>query len=122
ESVRSPGRFEVLHREPTIVFDAAHNPDGARACAATIADEFTLFGTIIIVAGFLDGRDPTDMLEALGAPDAGLLIACTPDSPRAIPSPTVAAAATELGMAAESVTSVHDALARARAVAGPDDL
>lgn len=120
--VESPGRFEILGREPTIVLDAAHNPDGARACAATIADEFTLFGSIVVVAGFLDGRDPKEMLELIGASDAAMLIACTPDSPRAIPAPRVAAAATELGMVAESVPSVEDALTRARAIAGPDDL
>ena len=27
--VRVPGRFEVVHREPTVVLDAAHNVDGA---------------------------------------------------------------------------------------------
>lgn len=121
-SLQSPGRFEILAREPTIVLDAAHNPDGARAAAATIAEEFTLFGSIIVVVGFLGGREPKEMLEALGAPEAGLLIACTPDSPRAIPAPEVAAAATELGIVAESVPSVHDALARARAMAAPEDL
>lgn len=121
-AVRSPGRFEVVAREPTIVLDAAHNPDGARACAATLHEEFTLFGSIIVVVGFLDGRDPKEMLEAVGAVDAGLLVACTPDSPRAIPAPQVAASATEIGITAESVPSVEDALARARSVAGPDDL
>lgn len=122
ESVTSPGRFEILAREPTIVLDAAHNVDGARAAAATLADEFTLFGSIIVVVGFLGGRDPSAMLEALGAADAGMLIACTPDSPRAIPAPEVAAAATELGVIAESVPLIEDALARARSLASVDDL
>jgi dihydrofolate synthase/folylpolyglutamate synthase len=118
----SPGRFEIVGREPTIILDAAHNVDGARACAETLRDEFTLGGTIIVVVGFLGGRDPKEMLEALGAVDAGFLIACTPDSPRAIPAPVVAAAATDLGISAESIPSVDDAVARARSVASPDDL
>ena len=62
------------------------------------------------------------MLEALGAGDAGFLIACTPDSPRAVPAPVVAAAADSLGIVAESVPDVESALARALALAGPDDL
>lgn len=121
-SVTVPGRFEVAGREPTVVLDAAHNLDGAAACAATLREEFTLAGTVVMVVGFLSGRDPVEMLAALGATDAGLLIACTPDSPRAIAAPVVAAAADSLGIVAESVPSVDDAVRRALAVAGPDDL
>jgi len=120
-SVRVPGRFEVVHRDPTVVLDAAHNLDGAGAFAATLRDEFTLSGTLIVVVGFLEGRDPAEMLEALGARDAGFVIACTPDSPRAIAAPEVAAAATGLGLVAEAVPSVDEALARALGLAGHDD-
>ncbi|HEX2577700.1 MAG TPA: folylpolyglutamate synthase/dihydrofolate synthase family protein [Aquihabitans sp.] len=121
-AVQVPGRFEVVHREPTVVLDAAHNLDGAAACAATLREEFTLAGSVIIVAGFLGGRDPAEMLDALGAADAGFLIACTPDSPRAIPAPEVAAAADGLGIVAEAVSSVDQAVHRALGLASPDDL
>jgi dihydrofolate synthase/folylpolyglutamate synthase len=40
-NVKSPGRCEVLHRDPTIIVDAAHNPHGASAIADTIQSEFT---------------------------------------------------------------------------------
>jgi len=120
--VTVPGRFEIVHREPTLVLDAAHNLDGARACAATLREEFTLGGTVIVVAGFLKGRDVAEMLEALGARDAGFLIACTPDSPRAVPAPQVAAAADGLGIVAEAVSSVDQAVHRALGLASPDDL
>lgn len=120
--VTVPGRFEVVHREPTVILDAAHNLDGAERAAATLRDEFTLSGTVIYVCGFLQGRDPAEMLEALGARDAGFLIACTPDSPRAIPAPEVASAADGLGIVAEAISDVSDAVQRALALAGPDDL
>jgi dihydrofolate synthase/folylpolyglutamate synthase len=120
--VTVPGRFEVVRREPTVVLDAAHNLDGAEACAATLREEFTLHGTIVMVVGFLQGRDPVEMLEALGARDAGFVIACTPDSPRAIPAPEVAAAADSLGIVCEAVSSVPDAVGRALGLAGTDDL
>lgn len=121
-NVRVPGRFEIAMREPTVVLDAAHNLDGALACAATLREEFTLGGSILMVVGFLGGRDPGEMLEAIGAVDAGLVVACTPSSPRAIPAPQVAAAAEHLGIAAEVVSSVEDAVQRALAVASADDL
>jgi dihydrofolate synthase/folylpolyglutamate synthase len=117
-----PGRFEIVRREPTVVLDAAHNLDGAEACAATLAEEFTLGGSVFVVAGFLSGRDPAEMLEALGVPDAGFLVACTPDSPRAIPAHQVAAAAERLGIVSETIPSVAQAVSRALAVASVDDL
>ena len=121
-AVKVPGRFEVITRDPTVVLDAAHNVDGARACRDTLVEEFTLSGSVVMVAGFLQGRDPTEMLEALGAVEAGALIACAPDSPRAIPAPQVAAAAEGLGIVAESVPSIAEAVQRALAVASHDDL
>ncbi|MEJ7584784.1 MAG: folylpolyglutamate synthase/dihydrofolate synthase family protein [Acidimicrobiales bacterium] len=117
-----PGRFEIVDRDPTVIIDGAHNVDGAEAVARTLAEEFTLSGSLIVVAGFLQGRDPSDMLEALGATEAGFLVACTPASPRAIPAPEVAAAAEKLGIVAEAVSAVPEAIQRALAVAGPDDL
>jgi dihydrofolate synthase/folylpolyglutamate synthase len=38
--VTSPGRLEIVRRSPTVVLDAAHNPAGARAAAAAVADSF----------------------------------------------------------------------------------
>ena len=120
--VTVPGRFEIVHRHPTVVLDAAHNIDGARACADTLQEEFLLSGTIVFVVGFLEGRDPLEMLEALNASDAGVLVACTPGSPRAMPAQKVVAAADRLGIVAESAPSVDDAVRRAMALAGADDL
>jgi dihydrofolate synthase/folylpolyglutamate synthase len=120
--LRLPGRFEVVQREPTVVLDSAHNVDGARAAAQTLAEEFTLAGSVVMVIGLLQGRDPLEMLEAIGATEAGFLVACTPPSPRAIPAPELAAAAEKLGIAAEAVADVPSAVSRALAMATEDDL
>jgi dihydrofolate synthase/folylpolyglutamate synthase len=120
--MRLPGRFEVVRRDPTVILDCAHNVDGARAAAQTLADEFTLAGSVVMVVGLLQGRDPVEMLEALGATEAGFLVACTPPSPRAIPAPELAAAADKLGIASEAVADVGSAVSRALAVSTDDDL
>jgi dihydrofolate synthase / folylpolyglutamate synthase len=117
-----PGRFEILGHEPTVIIDGAHNPDGAEAAAATLAEEFTLHGSVILVVGLLQGRDPVEMLDALDARDAGFVVACTPPSPRAIPGAEVAAAAAKLGIVAEAASTVPEAIDRARAIASDDDL
>jgi hypothetical protein len=85
-----------------------------------LADEFTLSGALVLVVGMLEGRDPTAVLEALRATEAGFLVACTPPSPRAIPAAQVAAAADSLGIVAEAVPDVHDAVRRALAFASDD--
>jgi dihydrofolate synthase/folylpolyglutamate synthase len=121
-TVTVPGRFEAVRREPTVILDAAHNLDGARRLAETLREEFTLAGTVVYVVGLLAGRDPAEMLEAMGARDAGVLVACTPESPRAIAAREIAVAADGLGIVAETVPSVAAAVDRALGLAGVDDL
>ena len=53
-NVQSPGRCEILHRDPTIIIDAAHNPHGAKAITETIQSEFTFDEVIGIVAAMAD--------------------------------------------------------------------
>lgn len=53
-NVQSPGRCEVLHRDPTIIIDAAHNPHGAKAITETIQSEFTFDEVIGIFAAMGD--------------------------------------------------------------------
>jgi len=121
-SVTSPGRMEVLSRRPLTVIDGAHNPAGARAAAATLAEEFSAVEGRVLVVGMMRQRDPVEMLRALDAQQAKLVVATEPDSPRALPAADVAAAATSLGVEATAITSVSAALERALAVADPDDL
>lgn len=62
--VRSPGRCEVIHRDPTVIIDAAHNPHGAKAIANTINSEFD-FETVIGVVAFLGDKDAAGILAEL---------------------------------------------------------
>lgn len=63
-NVTSPGRCEIIHREPTIILDAAHNPHGAKAIAETIQSEFTFDDVTGIVALMAD-KDALGILQAL---------------------------------------------------------
>ncbi|MFM6941650.1 MAG: bifunctional folylpolyglutamate synthase/dihydrofolate synthase [Candidatus Planktophila sp.] len=53
-NVISPGRCEVLHRDPTIIIDAAHNPHGAKALTDTIQNEFTFDEVMGVFAAMAD--------------------------------------------------------------------
>ena len=63
-SVTSPGRFEILHRDPTVIIDAAHNPHGAKALAKTISNEFD-FRSIFGVVAILGDKDVVGILREL---------------------------------------------------------
>ena len=81
-AVTSPGRCEVVHRDPTILLDAAHNPHGAKALAETISNEFTFDEVIGVVASFGD-KDVRGILLEL-EPIMNEIIVTTNSSPRAM--------------------------------------
>ena len=63
-NVQSPGRCEVLHRDPTIIIDAAHNPHGAKALTETIQNEFT-FDEVIGIFAAMGDKDVAGALVEL---------------------------------------------------------
>lgn len=122
-SVTVPGRLEAVAHSPSVLLDAAHNPDGAEALTAALADSFTVVGSRYLVMGMLAQQDPVEMLTALGAPDFDLVIVCTPPgSPRARPAAQVAEVAASMGINAEVVPDPVEAVARAVALAEEEDL
>ena len=81
-NVKSPGRCEVLHRDPTIIIDAAHNPHGAAALAETIETEFTFDEVIGIFAPMGDKDVRGILLELEQVMDS--IIVTANSSPRAM--------------------------------------
>jgi dihydrofolate synthase/folylpolyglutamate synthase len=116
-----PGRFEILGREPLLILDGAHNPDGVAALTTTLHDDFTTVPVSIVVLGILDGRDPDAMVEALELTPYDVVIATTPPSPRAVPAAELAAAVERAGIEVEVIPEVTEALDRAKSLAGSED-
>src|SRR5450755_2225647 len=63
-TVQSPGRLEVVRTSPTILVDATHNPAGARATVAAIAESFA-FRRLVGVVAVLNDKDAYGMLQVL---------------------------------------------------------
>lgn len=80
-STRFPARMEVIRREPPVIVDGAHNPDGAAALSAALelAGERPLVG----VMGMASDKDSAGAL-ALLAPRFTRLVCTAPDTPRAL--------------------------------------
>jgi dihydrofolate synthase/folylpolyglutamate synthase len=121
-SVRSPGRLEIVGRQPLVVLDGAKNLEGAHRAAEAVAEEFGTASSEILVVGMLRGKDPAAMLEALGVRRSRLVVACPAPSPRTQEASAVADAARRLGVEAVESDSVPGALEVAFSRAGPDDL
>jgi len=93
-TVTSPGRLEVLRRNPTIIVDAAHNPHGAQALAGAVDDSFE-FSRLIGVIGMLEEKDATGILTAL-EPVLDQVVITSPRSPRALGAEDLADLAIEI--------------------------
>jgi dihydrofolate synthase/folylpolyglutamate synthase len=79
---RWPGRFEVLrYRDRQVVLDGAHNPAGARALAASLAEWFA-DTPLTLIFGALRDKDAAGMLAPLAA-RARRIILTASSSPRA---------------------------------------
>jgi dihydrofolate synthase/folylpolyglutamate synthase len=121
-TVSSPGRLEIVGRQPLVVLDGAKNVEGARAAAASVVEEFGQVRSTILVVGMLGGKDPAEMLEALGVRSARLLITCPPPSPRAQSAVELASVAARFGVATVVADSVAEAIDLALEEADPEDL
>jgi dihydrofolate synthase/folylpolyglutamate synthase len=120
----SPGRLEVIGRHPLVILDGTKNEMGAAAVKLALDEEWATVSPRVLVVGMLQGKgkDPVRLLDALGATSAKLVIAVPAPSPRTMDPDTIAAAARELGVNAETADSVDEGLARAKFEAGADGL
>lgn len=121
-SVTSPGRMEIVHRQPLCLVDGAHNAEGAATLIASLDEEFEAVGGRVLVVGMLSPHDPTQMLSELQADKARLVIACEPEWPRAIPAEQIADAAKALGATAVVVRNVAQAVHEGLATAADDEM
>ncbi len=94
----SPGRLQILSREPLLVLDAAHNPQGAQVLGQAIAEVFSK-QTFVGVVSVLAEKDARAILRTLEQSLAEIIITKS-DSPRAI-------AVEELAELAEEIFGEH---------------
>jgi dihydrofolate synthase / folylpolyglutamate synthase len=115
-ATRSPGRMEVVRRDPPVLLDGAHNPEGSAALAAALAEEFPTTRWAVVFGAMAD-KDVPVMLRSLAPAAASFHMARAAGSERARPAEEVAAiAARETAVpvsAHQSVAAALDAAQRA---------
>lgn len=106
-----PGRFEIISRSPLVIADGAHNPDGARALAASVSQYLEGRRRILIMGVFAD-KDYRQMLSVMSEV-SDTLIAFKPDQPRGLHAQALADAAKEYFTYTEAAVSQEAAVKRA---------
>ena len=119
--VQWPGRFEVLHRDPLVVVDGAHNPNGVAELAKCLG-QYLPDRKITFVMGVLADKDYDDMLNSV-APYAKKFVTVTPESHRALDADDLRAdIERRLGLPARSAGSVREGVALALKEAAQEDV
>ncbi len=90
----SPGRLEVVRRGPTVLIDAAHNPDGARTLATAVTEDYA-FDQLVGVIAVLSDKDARGLLEAL-EPVLSQVVITQTSSPRALDPDALGAIAVDV--------------------------
>ena len=124
-TVRLPGRLEVAATGPLVLLDGAHNQEAARAVAEAVPEIFFeghAAGRRIIVFGALGPREPSEMLEELAVLAPELVVTCTAPSPRSVSADRLAELARGLGLDAEPVSAVGEAVRLAVTLADEEDM
>jgi dihydrofolate synthase/folylpolyglutamate synthase len=119
-----PGRLEVVHREPTVVVDGAHNVESIAKLGQAIADLFPK-QQVVVVLGTSREKDISGILDELrswtdgfSGPTVERLIITRSRHPRAADPSEVANAASALGLTVEFREDVRSALEQAEAYVG----
>jgi dihydrofolate synthase/folylpolyglutamate synthase len=108
-TVSTPGRMEILRRDPTLMVDGAHNPQAMEVLSRSLRHEMP--GTQWnLVFGAMADKDSAEMLESL----RGLVTrvhAVSARTPRALPAADIAELATQvLGVRVDTYPSTEAAL------------
>jgi dihydrofolate synthase/folylpolyglutamate synthase len=118
-AARSPGRMEVVRRQPAVLLDGAHNPEGSAALAAALAEEFPTTRWAVVFGAMAD-KDVPVMLSALAPAASSFFATRASGSERARPAGEVAAlAAAAMDVPVSSHDTVGEALEAALAAGGP---
>ncbi|MCX6065247.1 MAG: hypothetical protein NT121_05770 [Chloroflexi bacterium] len=113
--VRWPCRFEIASREPTVIFDSAHNEDAFLRLTQTLETYFP-GRKVVLILGISEDKHLTAMLNAI-KPLIDRLIVTRADHPRALEPEKIVETAKQVGVEVESAAPVETALNRALEIA-----
>lgn len=108
-----PGRLDVVSRDPFLMFDGSHNPDGIRRTVQVLRDLRAVPLTYVLAC--MDDKDAVGIVAAI-APTAAKVVVTQVDFKRALPADKLAEVVREgVRVPVEVVPIASDAIERALA-------
>lgn len=114
-----PGRMETVSKKPLVIFDCAHNPDGAATLERAIKG--MRYRRLILVIGVMQDKDINGILKRL-VPLATTVIVTEPKTARAEPARALAIRIAPYKKEVIIKTDVRDALKEAVSKAARSDM
>ena len=108
-------RFEILRKDPIVIFDGAHNPQGVSSCVDSVK---TYFGKkrIIAITGVMADKDYRYIADKI-CEIASDVMCVTPENPRALKGSEYAKEFLKHNIDAKAFDSVNEAVKSAIALA-----
>jgi dihydrofolate synthase/folylpolyglutamate synthase len=122
ETLRWPGRIEVVGRSPAVVIDAAHNWEAVSALLKTLDESFRARRRVLVFAATRD-KDVLGMLRQLLPKFDSVIVTCFQNNPRHVPVETLVRMIQNLSdQPLHAAADPASAWKLACRFAGPDDL
>lgn len=119
-SVEWPARLEVLHLDPLLVIDGAHNPHSA-ACLRMAVEGYLPHRRLFLIFGISLDKDLAGIVDEL-APITYRVLACRSRHYRSRSPADIAALFQERGVPAQGCSTIDEAIQAAVEQAEPGDL
>jgi len=120
ESARWEGRVEVISRNPTVVMDCAHNPDGVRSLTQTLRQYFS-FERCLLVIGLMEDKAVDEMLKLFSCIGDHFILV-KPRQERALDPEYSAKQLSVLHKPVDIISEIPYALKTAKKSSNPNDL
>ena len=115
-----PGRMEMLHNDPRVIADGAHNPSSIEALMLAIGQNIS-YDSMVVIFGCCADKDIRSMLRCVSQ-GADKVIFTRSSSPRSADPEELAARYTDLGGMCQATDSFPEALRQAYLAVSRGDL
>jgi dihydrofolate synthase / folylpolyglutamate synthase len=117
---RFPGRFELVARNPDVIIDGAHTPEGMRLLKSTLRQVYPGVKPLMLL-GMLRDKNYERLVKII-APVAREVVCVAPQGDRGLDPEELAALVRTLGVHARAARSISEGFSMLKAEAAPTDV
>ena len=112
-NAKNPARFEMIGKDPTVIYDGGHNPNGVRSLKASLDRYYPETSRTVVFACMAD-KEFAPSLEMLNDGYSQFVFTTVQNNPRAMGAEALRDAAAKKGISGEWAHDLKSAIALAR--------